>query len=264
MNDKAQIKATYQRLRQWLATSYLTPVIAVFVTVALYFLAQIIGVNLLAIFLAVQGWTIDEIQSWLDEAVVGKFIARFIVAAVGIWLVYGVLKIIGATWQSIGLKRTRIKDLFYALAGYGWYLLFYFIAAAAAAYLFPAIDFDQSQELGFSTAATGNELVLIFMSLVLLPPLYEEILMRGFLLKGLRNKLSKPIAAIIVSILFAAGHLQWGSEAPLLWVAAIDTFVLSMVLVYLREKTGSLWPAIGLHTIKNFVAFMLLFVFKVQ
>jgi membrane protease YdiL (CAAX protease family) len=36
-----------------------------------------------------------------------------------------------------------------------------------------------------------------------------------------------------------------------------------MVLAYLREKTGSLWPPIGLHALKNFVAFMALFVFKV-
>jgi membrane protease YdiL (CAAX protease family) len=63
-------------------------------------------------------------------------------------------------------------------------------------------------------------------------------------------------------LLFAAAHLQWGSGAPLLWVAAIDTFVLSMVLSTLREKTGSLWSAIGLHAIKNGVAFTLLFVLR--
>ena len=69
-------------------------------------------------------------------------------------------------------------------------------------------------------------------------------------------------AAIITSLMFAVGHLQFGSGAPLLWVAALDTFVLSLVLCYIREKTDSLWPGIFIHAIKNALAFSVLFLFK--
>jgi membrane protease YdiL (CAAX protease family) len=82
------------------------------------------------------------------------------------------------------------------------------------------------------------------------------------LYKGLRNKFSFPVAAVATSLLFALGHLQFGSGAPLLWVAGLDTFVLSVVLCYLREKTGSLWPGIMIHAAKNAVAFSVLFLFK--
>ena len=42
-------------------------------------------------------------------------------------------------------------------------------------------------------------------------------------------------------------------------LAAATAFVLSLVLIYLREKTGSLWASITLHAIKNGVAFVALF-----
>jgi membrane protease YdiL (CAAX protease family) len=68
-------------------------------------------------------------------------------------------------------------------------------------------------------------------------------------------------ACAITSSLFAIAHLQVGSGEPLLWSAAVDTFVLSLILIYLREKTGSLWTSVGLHSLKNFIAFLGLFVF---
>ena len=54
--------------------------------------------------------------------------------------------------------------------------------------------------------------------------------------------------------------MEFGSGQPLLWVAALDTFTLSMVLCYLRQETDSLWPGILLHALKNCIAFITLFV----
>jgi len=82
---------------------------------------------------------------------------------------------------------------------------------------------------------------------------------RGFVYTGLRTKLQPVGSALITSAVFASLHLEFGNGAPLLWVAAIDTFILSLVLCYLREKTGSLWPGICLHALKNFVAFATLY-----
>jgi membrane protease YdiL (CAAX protease family) len=50
----------------------------------------------------------------------------------------------------------------------------------------------------------------------------------------------------------------------LLYIAAIDTFTLSLILVYLREKTGGLWSSMGLHAIKNGIAFVSLFIVHVR
>jgi membrane protease YdiL (CAAX protease family) len=70
--------------------------------------------------------------------------------------------------------------------------------------------------------------------------------------------MNKIIAALITSILFALPHL-FESSSGLLWVAGCDTFILSMVLVYVREKTDKLWASMLIHALKNFVAFASLY-----
>ncbi len=168
----------------------------------------------------------------------------------------------GASLRTLGLKNFQAFDILRSLAGFAGYFTLYFMVITVAKAVLPALNLEQQQELGFDTALRGVELIPVFLSLVILPPFVEEILCRGFLYGGLRTKLKPVGAALITSGLFAAAHLQWGSNTPLLWVAAIDTFVLSLVLCYLREKSGRLWASIGLHVIKNLVAFLALFVFK--
>ena len=87
-----------------------------------------------------------------------------------------------------------------------------------------------------------------------LPPIGEETLMRGYLYSGLRSRLHFWPALLITSLLFGVAHLSTGVSGPL-WAAAVDTFILSAVLVYLREKTGALYAPIMLHGLNNLVAF---------
>jgi membrane protease YdiL (CAAX protease family) len=63
---------------------------------------------------------------------------------------------------------------------------------------------------------------------------------------------------------FGLPHLAQGGDAGPLWIAFIDTFILSMVLVWLREQTGNLWAGIVLHAIKNGIAFVSLFILSVR
>ena len=110
----------------------------------------------------------------------------------------------------------------------------------------------QEQEIGFARA--GNawwEIVLIFISLVIIPPVCEEIVMRGFLFGKLSRKMKVVAAAILTSLLFAVAHGQLN--------VGIDTFVLSMVLCFARVNTGSIWTGIFVHMFKNGLAFALLF-----
>ncbi len=233
---------------------------AVFSTVVIYFLSQIIALNLLALYFVTQGASTDEVIQWLRTGVIGPFVNQLAVAVVGIFLVRWALKFLKSNWAGIGLKRPKPVDLIRALVGYGWYSVAYLLVIYLVSTFLTFIDVTQVQQLAFSTETSGVALALVFLGLVVLPPIYEEVLVRGLLFTGLRKNLSLPTTAIITSLLFGAAHLGWGNGEPLLWIAAIDTFILSIVLVYLREKTGSLWPAIWLHAIKNFVAFTVLFI----
>ena len=127
----------------------------------------------------------------------------------------------------------------------------------SATYVF-SLDTSQQQQLGFDSVKSTPELVVTFISLVILPPIVEEIVFRGFVFPGLRTRFKFVRAALITGLLFAVPHLFASSEG-LLWVAGIDTLLLSFVLCYLREKTGALWAPIALHGFKNAVAFVVLF-----
>ena len=94
---------------------------------------------------------------------------------------------------------------------------------------------------------TSLPISLLFLIIVgLVAPLLEEIIFRGFLFGTLRNSFGPRRSMVYSSLLFAALH-----QSP---VAFLPVFFLAMVLAYLYEKTGSLWPSIILHMVNNTVA----------
>ncbi len=76
----------------------------------------------------------------------------------------------------------------------------------------------------------------------------------------MKRSLPKLAAIVLASAVFAAGHLEFGNGGPLVWVAAVFTFVLALVLTVLREMTGRIWAGIFLHALVNGVSFFFLFV----
>ncbi len=236
---------------------------AIPISLFVFFAGMVIGIIPLYLYAQLSGKTDSQISNWLESSATANFIMAVLVASATLLLIYGFMSVLRLTPRSIGLVGVKIKDFWYALSSYAVYFGLFLLIATLLKVLLPNLDFDQEQQLGFDTAVSGFALVPIFISLVVLPPLVEEILSRGFLYTGLRNKLKPIIATLITSGLFAVAHLQWGSNTPLLWVAAIDTFILSVVLCYLRERTGRLAAPIMLHAIKNGVAFAALFIFKI-
>jgi membrane protease YdiL (CAAX protease family) len=161
------------------------------------------------------------------------------------------------------MRLPILSDAAYGLAAVPIYMGLYLLTVAVISYVVPGLDIQQEQQLGFNGTYAGFELVLVFLSLVILPPLVEEILIRGFLYSSLKKALPILSAAVTTSLIFAIAHLPEGGEVGPLYIAAIDTFVLSLVLIYLREKTGGLWASMTLHGLKNGFAFVLLFILKV-
>ena len=113
-------------------------------------------------------------------------------------------------------------------------------------FIAPSLEFDQKQQLGFDNVYGLLALTLTFISLVILPPMTEEIMVRGFLYSSLKKGLP-VIAAVIVTSYYLRRTPTGGRGAGPLYIAALDTFVLSLVLIYLREKTDGLWAPITLH-----------------
>jgi uncharacterized protein len=238
------------------------PIAAVIVTLLVFFGGQIMGSILAFIYPLFRGQTTKEAIAWMTDAVTGQFVLITMVEGMTLFLLMLFLAWRKSSFRALGLVRFKWKDILYALAGYGCYFVIYASAYFILKAIAPGVAENQDQQVGFDAAKHGFDLVLVFISLAVLPPITEEIITRGFLYTGLKTKLPKLAAALIASVLFATAHLQFGNGKPLLWIVALDTFILSLVLIYLREKTGSLWASILLHGLKNSVAFLVLFVFK--
>ncbi len=244
-------------LRQW------NPVTSVIVTVGGYFVAQVASVLVLVAVAVAGGQSATKVANGLSDSPVLTFGFTLLIYGIYVLIIRSFLKKTGHKLKDIGFKKpdSYVTVSLYVIAGF----VLYFIAAVTislvAKLLIPSIDLDQRQDLGFGDSAKGLSLVFVFLTLVIIPPFAEEIACRGFLYTGLRKKLPLIWAAAITSTIFAVAHLNGGGEgAPLIWAAAIDTFVLSCVLVYVREKTDNLFPAIAIHMTKHAAAFIALFI----
>lgn len=238
------------------------PLSAVLVTLGIYFGSQTFAVAVLSFYASIKGYSSELTQKIIEESVTGQFIFIAMIGAVSIYLLSLFMGKRSITWADIGVKKPDVGKLWYAIPVYLAYFLVLIVVVGLVTKFVPAINTSQEQQIGFDGAA-GLSLVLVFLSLVVIPSLVEEIMVRGFLYGGLVKKFSKLLAAIMASLLFAVAHLQFGSDAPLLWVAAIDTFILSMALIWLRERTGNIWAGVLVHMIKNSIAFASLFILKI-
>jgi len=117
--------------------------------------------------------------------------------------------------------------------------------------LIPQVDLNQEQITGFESVASNLDLLVGFITLVVITPVVEETLFRGFIFQGLKKSFGLVPAAIASAALFALAHGQLN--------VALDTFILGLFLAYLFDKSNSIWPSIILHATKNAIAFSVLF-----
>lgn len=240
-----------------------SPLIAVALTVFLY-LSQYLVAFVLLIYPLIRHWNKAQSQNWLTNSVVAQFVFVLLAEGVTIWLLWLFLKHHKVSFSELGWNRwPRWADLGKAALAFVAYFIVLTIVLGIVTSLIPSLNTTQKQQLGFQDARAIWQLVLTYLSLAILPPIVEETVFRGFLYGSLRKTLTVIQAALATSLLFGFAHLELGSGAPPLWTAAIDVFILSLALVFLRVKTGSLWASVMLHCLKNSVAFFALFVFAV-
>lgn len=154
------------------------------------------------------------------------------------------------TWTDIGL----------APVGFIVSLILAALLVSLFGLIFPWFNAEEAQNLGFSTYDTSANRIIAFFTLIVIAPIAEEIIFRGFLYGKLRERLSEKvsekigilIATFLTSLFFGIAHLQWN--------VGVNVFALSLVLCALREITGSIYAGILTHMIKNGVAFYLLYV----
>jgi len=153
------------------------------------------------------------------------------------------------TWTDIGL----------APVGFAVYFIGAIILLALCTTLFPGVNWDQTQEIGFENLFWLSDKILAFVALVMFAPVAEEIIFRGWLYGKIRAKVPAWVGILAVSLLFGLMHLGFNFEA-LQWNVTVNIFAMSVVMCVMREITGTIWSGMILHVLKNGVAFYLLFI----
>lgn len=197
------------------------------------------------------GFSFDSMNESVLNATLTGFIYLLSVAiVVGVpWLV----KKRPTTLENLGLQRSpEWLDMLWAPAGFIAYAILSSLLLWVAMQMLPFIDFEQAQDTGFGGISQRYEYFLAFVSLVVIAPVAEEVLFRGYLFQKLQKRAPLWLAIFMTSLTFAVVHFAWN--------VGFDVFVLSIVLCLLRVVTGSLWAPILLHMLKNGVAFYFLFI----
>jgi membrane protease YdiL (CAAX protease family) len=236
------------------------PATGVVFVLAVFFISQIIASLLVAIYPLMHHWTAVHAENWLSNSVGAQFVYVALAEIFSIAAVYWFVRRWKQGLDSIGLLWPLWRDAGIGLLALPFYFVLYLLTVGVVSHFAPSLNIDQAQQIGFDHVAGGLQLTLTFISLVLLPPLAEEIMVRGLLFTSLKKAMRLWPAALLTSLIFAAAHLPEGGAAGPLWIGFIDTFILSLVLCYLRQRTGSLWAGITLHALKNGIAFVALFI----
>lgn len=149
-------------------------------------------------------------------------------------------------------RLPTFKDIGLGVAGLLPALVLAGLLTLLVSKLIPQFNVAQAQDVGFGIINLRYEYVLAFLTLVVIAPLAEEIIFRGYLYTKIRARSGVIVSTILVSLTFSLLHLQPN--------VIVVTFALSLVLCALREYTGGIWASTILHATKNAIAYYMLFV----
>lgn len=200
------------------------------------------------------------VREWAQEPF-GRILSRTLLV-LGLISLWPLVRLFGASFNSLGLSRPRAGDLIQGgLVGLVSLGVLVLIAHAAGARdLRPTV----------TAAKLANAIVLAAVAAVLVAPV-EELLFRGLCFGMLRGQRWVP-ALIFSSVLFSFVHFlqtpRRASVAPVDWTTGFDTLaamatahaqpalaiaqavnlaLCGAILAVAYQRTGTLWWAIGLH-----------------
>ena len=149
---------------------------------------------------------------------------------------------------ALGLRRPMRPSLGISALAY----VVYVGCAIVIGLLLQPEQEDVTRDLGFGESALGS--IAAGFLIVVAAPLTEEIFFRGFIFAGLRRAMPFVAAAGISAGVWGVFHFT-GSDS---WGVVVQLTVFGIILAWLYERTGSIWPTIAVHAVNNAIAFAIL------
>lgn len=178
--------------------------------------------------------------------IVGTFVQDSIFVATAVLLAATVRR--PRAWH-FGLRSTPLGPAVgWAAAGMG---VFYAVTVVYSALVRPDAQQDVVDKLGADQSTLG--LVAAGIMVVVFAPLAEELFFRAFFYGSLRTRFAPLVAAGLSGGLFGLIHYSGQGTDGLLILPPLALLGFLFAMVY--EKTGSLFPVIGMHAFNNAVAY---------
>lgn len=186
----------------------------------------------------------------INNDVVANLIFYIATAVAGLGLVWLYLRRNNVGWQMVGWRKFSWRQaLIYLIIIAVLFLIGIGLLLALVALLVPGFNADQSQTNEFTGQTIAHPLVTL-LALVVIPPIIEETVFRGFIFPAFAKKLGTIWGAVISSILFGFAHLQGN--------VSVYTFVLGLLLCFMYVRLKSIFPGMALHMLNNYLAFIAL------
>jgi CAAX protease family protein len=145
----------------------------------------------------------------------------------------------------LGLTRPRGRDVLVGIAA----VVVLLLLLEGLTYLLGRAHVTPFQVDSYGAARAAGMLALLWLAFVIVAPICEEIVFRGFLFRGwAASPLGVPGTILLTSVIFAIAHTQYD------WFGAFQTFCMGTLFGVLRWRSGSTTLTIILHMLINFVS----------
>jgi uncharacterized protein len=144
--------------------------------------------------------------------------------------------------KYFALDVPRRRDVIIAVGGLALVILIVdAVTLALGRELVPAFQLQIHR-----TAAAEGALISLWLALIVVAPVGEELLFRGFLFRGFVREPREALPGILaISLIWSLLHIQYD------WFGASQVFALGMLLGYVRLYSGSTTLVILLHMLLN-------------
>lgn len=168
------------------------------------------------------------------------------------------------SWRELGLAPLPLS---YVLRmGFGGGLVGLIGVAVVGALLAQVgVKSNQSAEFQFVTSQGPLVFILVLLVAGVLAPCVEELFFRGFIFGFYRRRKPLWMAYVASSLLFTVLHLQPQCMTPAQMAGlAVGILQLALLLAWLYQRSGSLYPGMVAHAVNNATGLILLYAVGLQ
>lgn len=192
---------------------------------------------------------IFETSPYRSLITLALFLVQEVIFIVPLYFI--IIKKNAVSLAQLGLRKIKLfAGAKWVLKGFGFVVIFNMLLTLftlRVGHFLPGFGPQESHVPLFGGSVL--DIVIAVFALVIIAPIIEEIVFRGFILQTTVNRLGTAWGSIIAAGIFAAVHFEFGSAGII--------FILGLVLNWIFIRSRSLWPCVAFHVINNGLAFLL-------